>query len=159
MNNKVFAIICALWAVPAVAQQPTIDTAPQLTSAVPITLREAEQRAVDRNPSIAGARLGAEGAAFRVAESRAAYSPSFSATLARRSQTTPGTTQLSGGEQITNQAVTFGTVFANGLPDPPMKPVRSPTTYRPGTFVEPSSWTSGSFSTVPAGHFRCSQRA
>ena len=36
-------------------------------------------------------------------------------------------------------------------------PVRSPTTYRPGTAVEPSGWTSGSFSTVPAGHRRCSQ--
>ncbi len=30
-------------------------------------------------------------------------------------------------------------------------PVRSPTTYRPGTAVLPSSCTSGSLSTVPAG--------
>src|SRR6185312_12709902 len=37
-------------------------------------------------------------------------------------------------------------------------PVRSPTTRTPGTRVVPSSLTSGSFSTVPAGHPVCSQR-
>src|SRR5438094_4140746 len=38
-------------------------------------------------------------------------------------------------------------------------PVRSPETYTPGTLVEPSSRTSGSFSTVPAGQRVCSQFA
>ena len=116
MSNRVFAIIVALWAVPAVAQQPTAGTAAQTqAAAVPITLREAEQRAVDRNPAIAGARLGTEAAAFGVAESRAAYSPSFSATVAQRSQTNPGTTQLSGGQQITNDALTLGTGLTQPL--------------------------------------------
>ena len=43
--------------------------------------------------------------------------------------------------------------FSSGMP------VRSPTMYSPGTFVEKSSLTRGSFSTVPAGHIVCSQRA
>jgi hypothetical protein len=37
-------------------------------------------------------------------------------------------------------------------------PVRSPTTRTPGTAVVPSSRTSGSFSTVPAGHIVWSHR-
>jgi HAE1 family hydrophobic/amphiphilic exporter-1 len=82
-----------------------------------LTLAEAEQRALDRNPTIASARLGAQAASYLVAESRAAYSPSFSATLAQRSQTNASTTQLSGGQtQVTTEALTFGSGISQALP-------------------------------------------
>ena len=91
MSKKVFAAVFTLWAVPALAQQPAAVMTPQApASAVRITLREAEQRAVERNPAIVGARLETEAAAFGVAESRAAYSPSFSATVARWTRSEPG---------------------------------------------------------------------
>jgi outer membrane protein len=105
MNKKVLFVLFSLWAMPAAAQQGS-----------PLTLQEAEQRALDKNPSIAAARLATQGATFTVVETRAAYRPLFTTTIAQRSQTNPGTTQLSGGREVTNDALTFGTSVSQVLP-------------------------------------------
>jgi outer membrane protein TolC len=89
-------LVCCLLAGagPAVAQTAPTD------ARVPLTLQEAERRAIDRNPDLRSARLGTEGADFAVAEARAAYSPTFNASLLQKSQTSPSTTQLSGGQTV-----------------------------------------------------------
>ena len=102
-----FSVLVSLLASPAWAQ----DTG------VPLTLQQAEQRALDRNPAIAEARLGSQAAGFTVAESLAAYSPSFTASLAQRSQTNPATTQLSGGQnQVTIDAASYSSGLSQALP-------------------------------------------
>ena len=84
---------------------------------MPITLEEAERRALDRNPHVAQARLGTESADFNVAEQRAAYSPSASFSISQRSQTNPSTSQLAGGQtSVTNDAVQYGTGLSQRLP-------------------------------------------
>jgi outer membrane protein len=92
-----------------------LSAAPAFAQIVPaagmnITLAEAEQRALDRNPQIAEARLGAAAADFTNAEAQSAYSPTLSLNVQQRSQTNASTTQLSGGQQqVTNQTVSYGT--------------------------------------------------
>lgn len=118
MNKTGFVVVVSLWAAPAPAQQTAAVTMSQPPSGtVALTLQEAEQRALDRNPAIAQARLGAQAASYAVAESRAAYSPSFNVSLARRSQTNPATSQLAGGQQrVTSDASSFGTGITQPLP-------------------------------------------
>src|SRR6185503_5599139 len=75
------------------------------------------RRALDKNPQIAQARLGTDAADFAMAEQRAAYSTSLSLTMAQRSQTSPATSQLAGGQsQVTTQALTYGTGVEQLLP-------------------------------------------
>jgi len=76
MNKGLPLFLFTLWAAPAMAQQ----------QAVPLTLAEAEQRALDKNPTITSARLNTEAATYGVAMARAAYSPLFTASLAQQSQ-------------------------------------------------------------------------
>jgi outer membrane protein TolC len=74
MNRGLFLFALTLWAGPAEAQQ----------QAVPLSLAEAEQRALDKNPTITAARLNTEAATYGVAMARAVYSPLFTASLAQR---------------------------------------------------------------------------
>jgi HAE1 family hydrophobic/amphiphilic exporter-1 len=76
MNKGLPLFLLTLWAAPAMAQQQP----------VPLTLAEAEQRALDKNPTITSARLNTEAATYGVAMARAAYSPLFTASLAQQSQ-------------------------------------------------------------------------
>lgn len=76
MNKGLFLLALTLWAAPAVAQEQP----------VPLTLAEAEQRALDKNPTITSAGLRTEAATYGVAMARAAYSPLFTASLAQQSQ-------------------------------------------------------------------------
>jgi len=76
MNRGLFLFALTLWAAPAVAQEQP----------VPLTLAEAEQRALDKNPTITSARLNTEAATYGVAMARAAYRPLFTASLAQQSQ-------------------------------------------------------------------------
>ncbi|OFW15089.1 MAG: hypothetical protein A3H29_08870 [Acidobacteria bacterium RIFCSPLOWO2_02_FULL_67_21] len=111
-----------LLAAPALAgQAPTPGTPEAATPTVALTLQEAERRALDRNPAIALARLGAQAASYTVAESRAAYSPSFNLSMAQRSQTNPATSQLAGGQQqVTSDMLNFG----SGVTQPLFKGLR-----------------------------------
>ncbi|HEY5617290.1 MAG TPA: TolC family protein [Vicinamibacterales bacterium] len=116
--NKVlvFALVLGLGA-PAALAQDTPAPATAATGGMLLLLEEAEQRALDRNPAIAAARLSRQAAGFSLAESRAAYDPLFNASLTQRSQTTPASTQLSGGqEQVNTDASTYSTGISQALP-------------------------------------------
>jgi HAE1 family hydrophobic/amphiphilic exporter-1 len=76
MNRGLLFFVLVLWAAPAAAQQQP----------VPLTLAEAEQRALDKNPSITSARLNTDAATYGVAITRAAYRPLFTASFAQQSQ-------------------------------------------------------------------------
>jgi len=91
--RKSLLVLLILSAAPALAQESS-------TSGLNLTLAEAERRAVDRNPRLATARLEIDAADYQVALQRAAYSPLFSASILQRSQTSPSTTQLSGGQEL-----------------------------------------------------------
>jgi outer membrane protein TolC len=122
--NRVLPVLFVLLAAPALAQNPgpgTRNVEPGTPGTrnpeLPLTLQEAEQRALDKNPAIAQARLASQAASFTVAEGRAAYSPTFSASLLQRSQTNPSTNQLSGGQQqVTSDASSYSTGMAQLLP-------------------------------------------
>jgi outer membrane protein TolC len=91
--RKILAALIMLCAAPVFAQEHS-------TPGLNLTLADAERRAVDRNPQLAEARLEIAAADYQVALQRAAYSPLFSASMLQRSQTSPSTTQLSGGQQL-----------------------------------------------------------
>jgi outer membrane protein TolC len=61
-----------------------------------LTLADAVQRAIDRNPDLALVRLDTEVEAARVGEARGAYAPVFSTTLGRSRNVTPPTNYLLG---------------------------------------------------------------
>lgn len=82
------------------------------TNAMALTLAQAEQLALDQNPSIAHARLAGQAASFMVAERLAAFSPVFSASLTQRGQTNPATSQLAGGQQ---QVTTDASSYVSGV--------------------------------------------
>jgi outer membrane protein TolC len=107
MNKTLAVCLLLFWSVPAGAQERTTT----------MTLQEAEQRALDRNPAIAQARLGSQAASLTIAEGRAAYSPVFSASLTQRSQSSPATTQLAGGQQqVTTNAASYSSGVSQALP-------------------------------------------
>ena len=91
--RKILAALIMLCAAPVFAQERS-------TPGLNLTLADAERRAIDRNPQLAEARLEIAAADYQVALRRAAYSPLFSASILQRSQTSPSTTQLSGGQQL-----------------------------------------------------------
>jgi outer membrane protein TolC len=108
MRNSLLVLII-LSAAPALAQD-------QSTSGVNLTLAEAERWAVDRNPRLATARLEIDAADYQVALQRAAYSPLFSASILQRSQTSPSTTQLSGGQDlVSTDSASYVTGLTQGL--------------------------------------------
>src|SRR5215831_2610777 len=61
-----------------------------------LTLTDAVQRAVERNPDLAVVRLGTEAEAARVGEARGAYAPVFSTVFGRSRNVTPPTNFLLG---------------------------------------------------------------
>jgi outer membrane protein len=108
--RRILVALVVLWAAPAGAQY---SDAPGLN----LTLAEAERRAVDRNPQIAEARLQIAAADYTFAEQLAAYTPSFSASILQRSQTSPSTTQLSGGQQlVATDTASYSSGVAQALP-------------------------------------------
>ncbi|MEQ1572880.1 MAG: TolC family protein, partial [Vicinamibacterales bacterium] len=114
MRLRTFVFALAL-AAPVMAQ--TTPARVSTAAAVPLSLQDAERRAVDRNPGLAYARLGTEGADFASAETRAAYSPTFVASLTERSQTNPSTTQLSGGQtSVRSDAASYSTGVSQLVP-------------------------------------------
>ncbi len=65
-----------------------------------LTLEDAVDRAIDHNPDLALVRLDTEAAAATVGESRSAFTPEFSTTLGRSSQTTPPSNFLLGDHGV-----------------------------------------------------------
>jgi outer membrane protein len=69
---------------------------PEPRQTLRLTLADAVQRAVERNPDLAIVRLDTEVEAARVGEARGAYAPVFSTTLGRSRNVTPPTNVLVG---------------------------------------------------------------
>jgi outer membrane protein TolC len=102
-----FSIAAVLFAAPVLAQSGTM----------PLTLADAERRALDKNPQIAQARLDTAAADYSIAQGKAAYSPSLSVSMAQRSQTSPATSQLAGGQSsVSTDALTYSTGVTQQLP-------------------------------------------
>ena len=98
-----------------------IGTAPAFGQSVsgggtPLTLAEAEQRATDRNPDIAQARMTSESAQYAFAGARAIFAPTVSFALSQRGQTSPTTSQLAGGNEVTTAVSSFGSGASQWLP-------------------------------------------
>lgn len=111
LQRALFVILSFATAASAAAQ--TTATAAGLA----ITLDDAERRALERNPRVAGARLGTEAADYAVAESRTAFTPSLTLAMTQRSQTNPATSQLAGGQgQVTNETATYTSGISQLLP-------------------------------------------
>jgi outer membrane protein len=72
----------------------------QAQPAVPLTLEDAVQRAVEHNPDLAIVRLATEVESAHVGESRSAYVPTFSTVLGRSSNTLPPTNFLLGDSGV-----------------------------------------------------------
>lgn len=62
-----------------------------------LSLDRAEGRALDLNPQLVEARLGTKAADFTLAQRQAAFGATFTTYLIQRGQTTPATSQLTGG--------------------------------------------------------------
>ena len=98
---KVRAYIAAFAAALAAAQASAQTPAPQpAADTLALPLDEAVRRAVEHNPDLAVVRLGTEVEAAAVGESRTAYTPVFSTTLGRSSNTTPPTNFLLGNAGV-----------------------------------------------------------
>jgi outer membrane protein TolC len=85
---SIFAMGALLLAAPAVAQGER--------QALQLSVDDAVQRAIERNPDLAIVRLDTEVEAARVGESRGAYAPVFSTTFGRSRNVTPPTNYLLG---------------------------------------------------------------
>jgi outer membrane protein len=86
--------------------------APQVT----LTLDEAVQRALDRNLDIAVERLAPQALDFSLAALRANFLPTVTSTVAQRSQVNPPTSQLNGGQRVSNETVTYNAGLVQDLP-------------------------------------------
>ena len=98
----------------------TADASAQVDPSVgmPLSLSEAERRALDLNPQVAEARLSIEAADFTVAQRQAAFATVFTTSFSQRSQTNPATTQLIGGSNVTtvnNEAASYGSTLTTPL--------------------------------------------
>ncbi len=83
----------------------------------PLTLEEAERRALDLNPQVAEARLGIEVADFTLVQREAAFGSTVTTAFNQRGQTNPQTSQLDGGltGSVTNNNSTFNTTLIKPL--------------------------------------------
>jgi len=88
LRASAFAIGALLLATPARAQDER--------QAIQLSLDDAVQRAIERNPDLAIVRLDTEVEAARVGESKGAYAPVFSSMLGRSRNVTPPTNYLLG---------------------------------------------------------------
>ncbi|NOT44718.1 MAG: TolC family protein [Acidobacteria bacterium] len=85
----------------------------------PLSLAEAEGRALDLNPQVLEARLATEAADFTLLQRQAAFGTTFTTYLTERGQTSPATSQLVGGSGVTtvsNDTTSFGTTLDKALP-------------------------------------------
>jgi outer membrane protein len=98
------SVVCAT--TPAAAQGTT-----GVVPSVLLTLADAEARALGRNPTLEQARLSIEFADYSLLQSHTPFTPIFSTSLEQRSQTAPGTSQLTGGAEV----VTDNTSYQAGV--------------------------------------------
>ncbi len=98
--SAVLSLAASLSAAAAHAQTVTDRRGDQSGLTVQLTLDDAVRRAVDNNPDLAVVRLGVEGEAARVAESRSAFVPMLSTTFGRSSSATPPSNLFLGDQNL-----------------------------------------------------------
>lgn len=82
----------------------------------PLSLAEAERRALELNPQVAEARLGTEAADFTIIQRQASFGTVVGTSLSHRGQTNPATTQLTGGvNTVENQTSSYGSSLSKLL--------------------------------------------
>jgi len=106
----IVAVTALAWPVAASAQvDPSVGT--------PLSIEDAESRALDLNPQMAEARLGIEAADFTLAQREAAFGSTVTTAFNQRGQTNPQTSQLDGSraDSVTNNNSTFNTTLNKPL--------------------------------------------
>lgn len=82
----------------------------------PLSLAEAERRALELNPQVLEARLGTEAADFTIIQRQASFGSVVSTSLSHRDQRNPATTQLTGGvNTVENQTSSYGSSVSRAL--------------------------------------------
>jgi len=90
------ALALLLIAPAAFAQSPAQPAKTEARETLSLTLDQAVERAVERNPELSIVRLGTEAGAARVGESRGAFVPLFSTAFGRTSSASPPSSLLTG---------------------------------------------------------------
>ena len=83
---------------------------------VPLTLEEAVGYALERNLDIQVERLNPQAVDYQLAGLQALYRPTLTTTIGQRSQVNPPTSQLNGGQRVTNETVTYNAGVQQLLP-------------------------------------------
>jgi outer membrane protein len=91
-------------------------TASAAQEAVNLTLDEAVQHALERNLDIQVERLNPQAIDLTLAGLQALYHPTLTTTFGQRSQVNPPTSQLNGGQRVTNDTVTYNAGMQQLLP-------------------------------------------
>ncbi|OFW03018.1 MAG: hypothetical protein A3I61_05315 [Acidobacteria bacterium RIFCSPLOWO2_02_FULL_68_18] len=100
-----------LWSATAGAQSDPF-------AGTPLSLAEAERRAVESNPQLIEARLGVEAADLTIVQRQAAFGTTVTTYLTQRNQTNPATNQLVGGAGVTsvqNTTSSYGSTVDKAL--------------------------------------------
>jgi outer membrane protein TolC len=92
-----------------------VDAAAQQAE-LTLSLDEAVQRALERNLDVQVERLNPQAFDLSLAELRALYHPTLRTTVGQRSQVNLPTTQLNGGQRVTNDTLTYSTGVEQLLP-------------------------------------------
>jgi outer membrane protein len=88
------------------AQQPEVT----------LSLDDAVKRALERNLDIQVERMNPQALALSIAALRSTYHPIVSSTLGQRSQVTPPSSQLNGGQRVANDTTTYNAGVTQLLP-------------------------------------------
>jgi len=92
------------------------DSAGAQQADVNLTLDEAVERALERNLDIRVERLAPQAVDFTLASLRALYHPTVTSTVGQRSQVNLPTTQLNGGQRVTNETLSYNAGVEQLLP-------------------------------------------
>ncbi|HXE80374.1 MAG TPA: TolC family protein [Vicinamibacterales bacterium] len=103
-----------VWLVAALLALPSPAAAQQ--AEITLTLDEAVQRALERNLDIRVERLSPQAVDYTLASLRALYHPTITSTVGQRSQVNLPTTQLNGGQRVTNDTLTYNAGIEQLMP-------------------------------------------
>lgn len=81
-----------------------------------LTLDEAVKLALERNLDIAVERLNPQTFDLSIASLRATYRPTLTSTIGDRAQANPPTSQLNGGQRVTNDTLTYNAGLTQSIP-------------------------------------------
>ena len=106
--------VARVWVLAAAAMVPGGASAQE--PEINLTLDEAVQHALERNLDIQVERLNPQAIDLTLAGLHAAYHPTLTTTFGQRSQVNPPTSQLNGGQRVTNDTLTYNAGVQQLLP-------------------------------------------